>query len=70
MGEGRAFRYEPEGTRGLERRENRGGACARPQRKAHRLAETTAAQATVATVSAPSRIGFPRLPVLVIAPIV
>ena len=38
MGEGRACRYEPEGTRVLEERENRGGGgvniCSRPRRKA------------------------------------
>ena len=36
MGWGRAFRYEPEGARGLEQRENREGGefCARPRWKA------------------------------------
>ena len=73
MGEDGACRDEPDVAKGLEQRENRGGGgvniCARPRRKADRVAELTATRAAATAVSAPSRIGFPRLPVLVIAPI-
>ena len=67
MGEGRACRYEPEGARKLEERENRGGGggggvniCARPRRKATSSAVVaSAARAAGAfAVSIPS-IGLP-----------
>ena len=46
-----------------------GDVCASPRRKADPVAGLTATRATAAAVSAPSMIGVPRLPVLVIAPI-
>ncbi len=60
MGGDRACRYEPEGARGLERREDRDGMniCASPRRKAERTTELTAAPAALAAdafaVSIPS----------------
>ena len=60
MGEGRAFRNEPDVALVLEQRENRGGGvnvCASPRRKPDRVAGLTSTRAAATAVCAPSRIG-------------
>ena len=61
MGRDRASRYEAEGARAE--------VGASPQWKADRVVELTATRAAATAVSAPSRIGFPRLSVRISAPL-